>query len=71
MAVNDWDYVNFSQDHEMNYHLGKVSKRQTEANRRTLRVMGTELKTSLNAVLVTHTQFHAYVSQLLNLMRLE
>ncbi len=70
MAVNDWEYVNFSQDHEMNYHLDKVNKRQTQSNRATLRLMGGELKASLNVNMVTHTQFHAYVSQITNLMRL-
>ncbi|MEZ9860071.1 hypothetical protein AB4381_16515 [Vibrio splendidus] len=67
--MNDWEYVNFSQDHELNYHLTKVDKRQTEANRTTLRAMGSELKSALNVTNVTHTQFHDYISR--NLSRLD
>ncbi|MEZ8382047.1 hypothetical protein AB4158_18955 [Vibrio splendidus] len=35
--MNDWDYVNFSEDHEMNYHLGLVGKSKSEYNRKYLR----------------------------------
>lgn len=67
--MNDHDYVNFSQDHEMNYHLRKVGKRQTESNRDTLRSMGRELKGVLGKSRLTHGEFHPYVSQ--NSHRLE
>lgn len=69
--MNDWDYVNFSQDYELNHHLQKVDKRQTEANRSTLKVMGNELKNELNERFLTHKQFHSYISQSRNLQRLE
>ena len=42
--MNEHDYVTFSQDHEINYHLRKIDKRRTEDNRDSLRVMGDELK---------------------------
>ena len=59
--MNDNDYVNFSQDHEMNHRLRRVEKRQTESNRGTLRTMGTELKSRLNKTRLKHGEFHAYV----------
>ena len=62
MGMSDHDYVNFSEDHEMNYHLRKVGKSQSSANRETLRVMGRELKAKLNAKRITHGQFSPYVA---------
>ena len=62
MGMSDHDYVNFSQDHELNYHLTKVNKRETEKNRSTLKTMGSELKTKLNETRLTHAQFHPYVN---------
>jgi len=61
MPLSDHEYVNFSQDHELNYHLEKVSKSQSIANRSTLKTMGNELKTKLNKTYLTHAEFHAYV----------
>ncbi len=34
--MNDWEYVNFSEDHEMDYHLGLVSKSKSAYNRKYL-----------------------------------
>lgn len=67
--MNDHDYVNFSQDHEMNYRLRTVGKRQTEANRATLRTMGQELKVATGKSRLTHGEFHPYVTR--NAYRLE
>lgn len=67
--MNDHDYVNFSQDHEMNYHLKKVDKRQTESNRDTLRSLGGDLKVALSKSRLTHGEFHPYVNS--NSYRLE
>lgn len=67
--MKDHDYVNFSEDHEMNYHLGKVEKRQTASNRSTLRTMGQELKKKLNKTRLKHGEFHDYVKK--NLTRLD
>lgn len=69
MGISDHEYVNFSEDYELNYHLKKVSKAQTEKNRTTLRTMGTELKTQLGKARITHAEFHAYISK--NLYRLD
>ena len=59
--MQDHEYVNFSEDYEMNYHLRKVEKRQTESNRSILRTMGAELKGILNKARLTHGDFHPYV----------
>lgn len=61
MSLNDHEYVNFSQDHELNYHLRKVNKSQSIANRAELRKMGDELKKALNKTYLTHAEFHQYV----------
>lgn len=67
--MDDYEYVNFSQDHEMNYRLRRVDKRQTESNRDELRTMGKELKSNLSKTRLTHGEFHPYV--LKNKARLE
>ena len=58
---SDHELVNFSEDYELNYVLTKVGKRQTETNRKTLRVMGPELKKKLSKTTVTHKEFFDYV----------
>ena len=59
--MNDHDYVNFSEDHELNYHLREVDKRQTERNREALKSMGNELKTATGKSRLTHDEFHKYI----------
>ncbi|NZB15106.1 hypothetical protein [Escherichia coli] len=61
MALSDHEYVNFSEDYELNYHLRKVSKQESMANRATLRTMGAELKSRLNKTYLTHAEFHSYI----------
>lgn len=61
MALSDHEYVNFSEDYELNYHLRKVDKQQSISNRDTLRKMGVELKARLNKTFLTHSEFHAYI----------
>lgn len=46
--------MNFSEDYELNYHLNKVDKRQTESNRNLLKVMGNELKTKTGKARLRH-----------------
>lgn len=67
--MNDNEYVNFSQDHEMNYRLRTVGKRQTEGNRTMLRTMGKELKAATGKSRLTHGEFSPYVAR--NTHRLE
>lgn len=61
MGLSDHEYVNFSEDYELNYHLRKVNKQESMTNRATLRIMGAELKTRLNKTYLTHAEFHAYI----------
>lgn len=61
MALSDHEYVNFSEEYELNYHLRKVDKQQSISNRDTLRKMGVELKSGLNKTFLTHAEFHTYV----------
>lgn len=63
MPMSDHEYVNFSEDHEMNYHARKVNKRETESNRTILRAMGTELKHQPGKTRLTHGEFHPYVNR--------
>lgn len=63
MSISDHDYVNFSEDYELNHRLRKVDKRQTESNRETLKVMGKELKASTGKARLQHGEFHTYVSK--------
>lgn len=61
MALNDHEYVNFSEDYELDYHLRKVNKQQTQANRSTLHAMGAELKARSGKTFLTHAEFHTYI----------
>lgn len=60
--MNDWDYVNFSQDHEMDYHLGLVNKSKSKDNREYLR-SNTQwtAKKALNKTVLTHNEFKPFV----------
>ncbi|QCJ69280.1 hypothetical protein C9446_05015 [Providencia heimbachae] len=69
MGINDHEYVNFSEDYELNYHLEKWNKSKSIRNRITLRTMGDELKNKLQVYFVTHQQFDSYIST--NLYRLD
>lgn len=62
LQMNDWDYVNFSEDYEMNYHLGLVSKSQSYDNRRYLRDKTQhKAKQSLGKEVITHSEFKPFV----------
>lgn len=61
MAISDHEYVNFSQDHELNHHLEQVSKRQTESNRTILKTMGQEFKAGTGKHFITHLEFRTYI----------
>jgi len=66
MALSDHDYVNFSEDYELNYHLKKVSKQQSITNRAALQSMGVELKAQLGKTFLTHAEFHTYILSQIN-----
>ncbi len=62
--MNDHDYVNFTQDHELNRHLGLVGKSQSNDNREYLRKhTGPRAKKELNTTILTHAEFKPYVKQ--------
>jgi hypothetical protein len=61
MALSDHEYVNFSEDYELNYHLRKVGKSESIANRTALRAIGSELKGRLNKTYLTHAEFHSSI----------
>lgn len=63
MSMSDHDYVNFSEDHELNHRLRRLDKRQTEGNREMLRRMGAELKTKTGKPRLQHAEFHDYASK--------
>ncbi|OOF28594.1 hypothetical protein [Salinivibrio proteolyticus] len=60
--MKDHDYVNFSQDHEKDYHLGLVSKSRSKKNRAFL-VEKTQrtAKRKLNKTRITHGEFKPFV----------
>lgn len=61
--MNDWNYVNFSQDHEMDYHLGLVNKSKSKDNRDFLRD-NTQwtVKGALKKTIITHSEFKPFVN---------
>lgn len=61
--MNDHEYVNFSEDYELNYILRKFDKRQTQENRDRLVDMGKRLKASTGKQRLQHGEFHTYVRQ--------
>ena len=62
MGVRDNEYVNFSEDYELNYHLGLVSKSHSNDNRKYLREnTGPRAKKQLNKTMLTHAEFKPYV----------
>lgn len=61
--MNDRDYMNFSEDHELNYMLKKCGKRETQANRDILCEMGKELKAKLDKRVLKSDDFHEYVQK--------
>lgn len=60
--MKDSDYVNFSEDYELNYHLELVKKSKSEDNRKYLREHTQKTaKKALNKQFITHTEFKPYV----------
>lgn len=49
--------VNFSENHELNYMLRRIGKRQTQQNRDRVVTLGKLLKKTLKARTLTHQQF--------------
>ena len=58
---SDNDTVNFSEDHELNYHLKKHNLSQTKENRETLVTLGEEVKKELGKNILTHADVDAAI----------
>ena len=58
--MNDHDYVNFSEDYELNYELRQLNKRQTEVNRQRLVELGKRMKASTGKARLQHGEFRQY-----------
>ncbi len=59
----DRDTVNFSEDHELNYHLKKNELSQSKDNRETLITLGKELKSELGKNILTHAEVDALIEK--------
>ena len=53
MAI-DRNQVNFGEDYELNRHLRKEGKRQTQENRDALKAIGDKVKKDLGKTRLTH-----------------
>ncbi|WP_414499704.1 hypothetical protein [Zymobacter sp. IVIA_12111.31 C1] len=53
----EYQRVNFSENHELNYLLRRIGKRQTQRNRDTVVTLGKSLKKALKVRTLTHQQF--------------
>lgn len=53
----EYKRVNFSENHELNYLLRRINKRQTQGNRDTVVTLGKTLKKMLKVRTLTHQQF--------------
>jgi len=59
----DRDTVNFSEDHELNYHLKKNNLSQSKENRETLVALGKALKEELAKNILTHEEVDALIEK--------
>ena len=62
MSVSDHEYVNFSEDYELDYHLELVNRSKSNFNRSYLR-NNTRIKAKreLNKTMITHGEFKPFV----------
>ncbi len=59
----DSDTVNFSEDHELNYHLKKHSLSQSKDNRETLTTLAGEYKTAEGKNVLTHQEVDTLIEK--------
>ncbi|AZA81235.1 50S ribosomal protein L21 [Chryseobacterium lactis] len=60
-VLSDNATVNFSEDHELNYHLKKNNLSQSKENRETLIVLGKAVKVELEKNILTHEEVDAAI----------
>lgn len=61
---SDWEFINFSQDHEMDYILSQYNWEKNEENRKILRKWGEEAKSYLGRTStqnITHDEFYKFI----------
>lgn len=61
--MNDNDYVNFSEQYELDYILRKFNKKQSLTNRVYLVALGNDYKNSTGKSRLQHEEFHSYVRE--------
>lgn len=66
MPMSDHEYINFSQDDELNYILKKYKKKQSQENRSELKKLGDECKKELKARVLKHTEFYPFLDKHVN-----
>ncbi|MCT2564544.1 50S ribosomal protein L21 [Chryseobacterium herbae] len=59
--LSDNATVNFSEDHELNYHLKKNNLSQSKENRETLITLGKAVKVELEKTILTHEEVDAAI----------
>ncbi|MEI7488830.1 MAG: 50S ribosomal protein L21 [Chryseobacterium sp.] len=60
-VLSDSATVNFSEDHELNYHLKKNNLSQSKENRETLITLGKAVKVELEKTVLTHEEVDAAI----------
>ncbi|WP_404397411.1 hypothetical protein [Idiomarina loihiensis] len=59
----DKNVVNFGEDYELNRHLKKAGKRQTEENRDILKDIGSEVKRELDKTRLKHDELESGIAK--------
>ena len=62
-SQSDRETVNFSEDHELNYHLKKNGLSSSKDNRAKLVELGSELKKKLDKNILTHEEVDALIEK--------
>lgn len=61
--TKDKNQVNFSEDYELNRHLKKAGKRQTQENRDALKSIGDQVKKELEKTRLKHEELEAGIKK--------
>lgn len=68
MSYSDNIYVNFSEDHELNYILRRFNKQQTHGNRNLLTGIAADFKRETGQVIIKHSEFYPYIEKFLDVL---
>ncbi|MDI2112478.1 hypothetical protein [Commensalibacter nepenthis] len=61
MPMSDREYVNFSENHELNHILKKHGKSQSQKDREELKKLGVTAKAKLEKKILKHNDFEPFV----------